>query len=422
MLALASAVQAQLTLTTSYSTGTVTTQRGARLKRDTFPTLKTIYYLDGSTWKSVQVGPGLGEGNITISNHTHFVRSTATYTGNQGPAGTQMDLPIPANAMFVQFAMSAAARTEGPYENILVDLPSYSCKITYGSSSFQGLTHTHEPPVYIFRVGTPEGGDGLGFDPGGPPDYDGDGIPDEQDPDDDNDGTPDTEDPFPQDPDETGDNDGDGTGDNEDLDDDNDGTPDTEDKFPKNPQEDSDNDGDGVGDNQDPDDNTKPPPDAGDGDNDDVGDGSGNPGTGDGGGGGGVPGDSTDEIGDLGAPADLQKRPKSYFDKQVKTTPGEVSGGVTGVPIEETTIGFLADSVQQLGTDAKDKLSNWAPFSTLGSAVGGDLTQWSITTQAFGTVTIPFPVQPQSIGVFRACCLFALYWGYCLYIMRILRI
>ena len=298
----------------------MTTSRSIVLKRGTFPAITAIYYHNGTGWQEVVVGPPYGD--LQLSAATQII-SQATYTGNAPPVGTEQDLVVPGNFRTIQFAMSSAARTAGPYVNALCESPSFTFTIRYGTGSgSSGKTKIITPPVYISYVGV-EGSMGVQVD-NGHPDNDGDGIPDEEDPDDDNDGRPDNDDDFPFDSGEKDDTDGDGQGDNADPDDDNDGTPDgddaypfdpdrqdedsdgdgtpdEDDAFPNNPGEDADSDGDGVGDNQDPNDNS--PPGGGD-----QGDGDGNPGNGDGDGGPGPglpPDDDGDDDGPVGSVGEI---------------------------------------------------------------------------------------------------------------------
>lgn len=366
---------------TNYSTGTLSTARNIVIKRGTFPTLGNIYYHTGSSWQEVLVGPS--QTDLTLSSAVR-VTSQTTYTGNVPPVGREFDVSVPQNFRTVQFAMSATAKTEGPYVNCLCEISSYPVTIRYGpGTGSSGITRTLTPPVYLSFMGI-EGAAGISVD-NGFPDNDGDGIPDNEDPDDDNDGRPDNDDDFPNNPDEKDDTDGDGQGDNADPDDDNDGTPDVDDAFPfdpgrflpdadndgtpdiddafpNNPGEDADNDGDGVGDNQDPDDNT--PPGGGD-----QGDGDGNPGTGDGGGGPGpiIDGDPDND------------------DDEVQTNPGDTSGAVKPDATKHDVVGAAKD----LGPAITEKLGEFRP---LGNSVIPRASSYTLNVPAgrFGSYNYVF--------------------------------
>jgi hypothetical protein len=311
--------------------GTARTKRQIVLKRNTFPVSKTIYWYTGSAWASVNVGPG--QADAVLSGFASGEPQSGYAIGSQDAydgltvVGQYYNGTVGLAYRDVQFAMSAAARTAGPYVTARCELPEAGYIVTRVSSGgTSSYSYTFTPPVYL-SFASIEGAEGIFVDNGPLPDLDGDGFPDETDPDDDNDGRPDEADDFPRDPNEKDDFDGDGIGDNGDPDDDNDGVPDTTDgapydpddtqpdrdgdgtpdaldKFPDNPRENNDQDGDGIGDNQDPDDNS--PPDQGGGSDDGdggEGDGTGNPGTGDGGGNPGPkpqPGDGGTDTGTTG--------------------------------------------------------------------------------------------------------------------------
>ncbi|MEK7950399.1 thrombospondin type 3 repeat-containing protein [Luteolibacter soli] len=254
-------------------------------------------------------------------------------------------------------------------------------------------------------------------------DNDNDGIPDSTDPDDDNDGIPDNLDMFPKDPAENRDRDGDGVGDNADPDRDGDGVPNAQDKFPNNNQEWKDSDGDGVGDNHDSDD-----------DNDGIFDGNDlqptvpnkpAPGGGSGGSGDGDGGDATPinpgtpgtlDLGNLGAPGQLENPDKAFADSMSHVSlPGGIPDGIGDFAIDG-----LADDLKAAGTGMKSLLSGWQPFQTY--VPSGDMTSFTADLGRFGSVIIPFPTEPASIGIFRGCCLFAVYWGGVMSVMRILKV
>jgi len=257
-------------------------------------------------------------------------------------------------------------------------------------------------------------------------DNDGDGIADAYDPDDDNDGIPDELDMFPLDPTENADQDGDGTGDNTDPDRDGDGVPNDQDKFPNNPNESADHDNDGIGDNIDWDDDNDgvwdskdPDPRGPVGPKPNPGDGNGgignpiNPGNPIIGGGGG--GDGELELGDMGSPGALTKPTQEAFNSLLQTAPAQPADGIGDFAIDG-----LADDLKAAGAGMKGLLAGWQPFQTY--VPSGDMTSFVADLGRFGNVTIPFPADNASIGIFRGCCLFALYWGAVVSVMRILKV
>lgn len=296
--------------TTSFPAGYVDARSKVVLKRNTFPSTKSVWYHTGSAWQQITVGPTSSDLTLTFTDAIYSgwaIHSRGTFSG-LNLVGTTAPVTCPMNERLVQFALTSAAKDAGQYTNVYATQNQVIGTVTRGASG--NSSFIHNMPDITISCAVIEGQETLVPGGGLQPDHDGDGIPDETDPDDDNDGISDGNDDFPKDATENNDQDNDGIGDNADPDDDNDGhpdgddafpfdpdqwkpdtdgdgTPDDTDLFPNNPREDKDSDGDGVGDNQDPNDNTPPGgPGQGDGDGD-PGPGDGDGGTGPGGGGGG---------------------------------------------------------------------------------------------------------------------------------------
>lgn len=379
-----------------FSSGNAITRCEVYLKRGEFPTARTIYWFNGASWIAINVGPGQSDGRMSGFNPVeayagYAVHSSASYTGLT-VTGQSITVQVPSNMRTIQFAMTAEARTQGPYINVDCWLGAYSGVVTRVAAGGGSSNFAYAAPRIDIHYNQVEGQDTLTTTGGNPPDSDGDGIPDETDPDDDNDGISDGNDDFPKDPTENNDNDGDGIGDNADPDDDNDGkpdgedafpwdpgqwkpdtdgdgTPDDEDAFPNNPGEDKDSDGDGIGDNADPDDNT--PPGGGGGDDDDP----------PGGGGG----DDDDPPGGGGGGGDDEEE-------------GEpVTGSFSEVPsLQEMAEGLASEVTDAFGEVAgavTDEVGSWKVWDI--NMLNPGIAEWSMTINfggALGTYTYsPFP-------------------------------
>ena len=93
-------------------------------------------------------------------------------------------------------------------------------------------------------------------------------------------------------------------------------------------------------------------------------------------------------------------------------------GDIEAMPAGAITFGTTAKSAAQ-NLDGKIKAFN--PFSELAGS-GGDLTIVNFEMPNGHALPVALPLDSPGIPVFRLCCLFALYWRYCLYAMKILRV
>jgi len=218
-------------------------------------------------------------------------------------------------------------------------------------------------------------------------DWDQDGIPDDLDPDDDNDGDPDVTDPDPHDPDVK-------TPDDPDDPDD----PDVPDDPP-----------------DDPDDPNDPP--GGGGDtitnitNNNTTNNNNNS----------VTNNTTNNITnneldlDVGGPGVGTDAPDTSG-----VIPSDWQEGVLELPDGALSLG---SDLQSAGEGFKSKITSFTPFAGLtGGGGGSDLTSVLVQLPKVGTVTVNLPLSAPGIPIFRACCLFALYWQYALFIMRCLKV